>query len=157
MYCMNNSEILLDPFLLLFCYPQKEKSLINRLFGGIFRTRGGGLEIIAKDYGVCVIATSQLNRSVETRGGSKTHTLSNLRDSGAIEQDADKVILITRLSYYGFSEDEEGNSLEEIVKLIVAKNQNGRLGEIKLILDANLTTFSNFNVYNRDFCFLKTE
>lgn len=83
-------------------------------------------------------------------------TLSDLRDSGAIEQDADKVILITRPSYYGFLEDDDGNSLEGVVKLILAKNRNGKLGEISLMLDKNFTTFSNLVAYNRDFDFLRS-
>lgn len=76
---------------------------------------------------VPVIALSQLSRAVEARGGTKRPQLSDLRESGAIEQDASMVTFIYRPQYYGILEDEEGNSLEGIVELITRKNRHGAL------------------------------
>jgi replicative DNA helicase len=90
------------------------------------------LKAIAKELNVPIIALSQLNRSVETRGGNKRPQLSDLRESGAIEQDADMVMFIHRPDYYGFNEDEEGNSLIGLADIIVAKHRNGAIGDIKL-------------------------
>ena len=102
------------------------------------------LKSIAKDFNVCIIATSQLSRSVETRGGDKRPSLSDLRESGAIEQDADKVLFIYRPEYYGLMYDENGFSSKGIVEIIMAKNRNGRLGEIQLIRKTTLTGFVPF-------------
>jgi replicative DNA helicase len=90
------------------------------------------LKAIAKELNVPIIALSQLNRSVETRGGFKRPQLSDLRESGAIEQDADMVLFIHRPEYYGFMEDEDGNSLVGLAEIIVAKHRNGAIGDIKL-------------------------
>lgn len=111
------------------------------------------LKNIAKENNVCVIATSQLSRAVETRGGYKKPHLSDLRESGAIEQDADKVIFIYRYEYYGITEDEEGNNTAGLMELIMAKNRNGNLGSIKLMRDKNFTTFSVFENKIKDFEF----
>lgn len=111
------------------------------------------LKNIAKDFNVCVIATSQLSRAVETRGGSKHPQLSDLRESGAIEQDADKVIFIYRPEYYGLECDEEGNSTAGLTELILAKNRNGSLGTVRLLRDANFTNYRDFDQYKNDFSF----
>lgn len=70
--------------------------------------------------------------------------LSDLRDSGAIEQDADKVIFIYRPEYYAIDVDEMGNSTAGLTELIVAKNRNGRLGTAHLQRNAEFTTFTDF-------------
>jgi len=85
------------------------------------------LKNIAKEFNVCVIAASQLSRAVETRGGDKRPQLSDLRESGALEQDADKVIFLYRPEYYKITEDENGNSLLNLMELIVAKNRSAAL------------------------------
>ena len=112
------------------------------------------LKNIAKDFNVCVIATSQLSRSVEFRGGSKHPQLSDLRESGAIEQDADKVIFIYRPEYYGIDYDEEGNSSAGIAEIILSKNRNGKQASIKLKRDPYFTTYQDFDLHKNDFTFL---
>jgi replicative DNA helicase len=102
------------------------------------------LRSLAKDFNVCIIVSSQLSRNVEMRSASKYPQLSDLRDSGAIEQTADKVLFIYRPEYYGFCEDEEGNSTKNLVTIIVAKNRSGRLGDINLLKNDDFTTLRDF-------------
>lgn len=90
------------------------------------------IKAIAKELNVPIIALSQLNRSVETRGGDKRPQLSDLRESGAIEQDADMVSFIHRPEYYGITEDEEGNNLKGLAEIIIAKHRNGSVGSVYL-------------------------
>jgi len=90
------------------------------------------LKSVAKELDIPIIALSQLNRSVEMRSGNKRPQLSDLRESGAIEQDADLVIFIHRPEYYGLDVDEEGNSLRGIAEIILAKHRNGPVGDIQL-------------------------
>ena len=111
------------------------------------------LKKFAKKYEVCIIATSQLSRSVETRKESKVPILSDLRDSGSIEQDADKVIFIYRPEYHGVMNDEMGNNIAGETHLYIAKNKNGATGMAKLIRDPEFTTFSDFIDYYSDFNF----
>ncbi|HLU81751.1 MAG TPA: DnaB-like helicase C-terminal domain-containing protein [Flavobacteriaceae bacterium] len=112
------------------------------------------LKSIAKDYDVSVIASSQLSRAVESRHISKHPQLSDLRDSGAIEQNADKVIFMYRPEYYGREDAEIDQFSEGIVELIVAKNRNGALGTVKLLRDNNFTTFRSFDESEAGFAFL---
>jgi replicative DNA helicase len=90
------------------------------------------LKSMAKELNVPVIALSQLNRSVELRSGNKRPQLSDLRESGAIEQDADLVIFIHRPEKYDIYEDEQGNSLVGIADLILSKHRNGPIGDVQL-------------------------
>jgi len=101
------------------------------------------LKSIAKELDIPILALSQLNRSVEMRSGNKRPQLSDLRESGAIEQDADLVIFIHRPEYYGLDTDEEGNSLKGIAEIIVAKHRNGAVGDIQLKFTREFARFSN--------------
>lgn len=108
------------------------------------------LKALAKELNVPVLVLSQLNRSVETRGGLKKPMLSDLRESGAIEQDADMVIFIYRPEYYDFTEDEDGTDLRGKGEIIIAKHRNGSLDSVylkfigKYIKFADLASF-DFN------------
>lgn len=102
------------------------------------------LKNIARELNICVVATSQLSRSVEQRGGDKRPILSDLRESGAIEQDADKVLFIYRPEYYGFLQDENGNSTLRQVQLIMCKNRSGNLDVVHLRLDEHYSKFEPY-------------
>ena len=97
------------------------------------------LKAIAREFNVLIIASSQLSRMVETRGGDKRPILSDLRESGSIEQDADKVFFLYRPDYYGFMQDEDGNTTDGITELILAKNRSGSLERIHYARDSNYT------------------
>lgn len=103
---------------------------------------------IAKEINVPIIALSQLSRSVETRGGDKRPMLSDLRESGAIEQDADMVLFIYRPEYYGLIEDENGMPTEGIGEIIVAKHRNGSLDTVRLRFIKQLTKFDNLDAFD---------
>lgn len=105
------------------------------------------LKALAKELSVPVIALSQLSRAVETRGGSKRPLLSDLRESGAIEQDADIVSFIFRPEYYGVTEwdDDEHTSCEGQGEFIVAKHRNGGLENIRLKFTGHLAKFSDLD------------
>ncbi|MFZ4544486.1 MAG: replicative DNA helicase [Saprospiraceae bacterium] len=103
------------------------------------------LKSMAKELKVPVIALSQLSRAVETRGGSKKPQLSDLRESGAIEQDADMVTFIYRPEYYGIHEDENGASLKGVAEFIIAKHRHGALDTIKLKFTADFAKFGNLD------------
>ena len=106
-----------------------------------------GLKALAKELSIPIIALSQLSRSVEQRGGDKKPLLSDLRESGAIEQDADMVLFCWRPEYYGQSEYEVGGKTfpcEGLFMLIVAKHRNGELGEIPLKFIHEQTKVTNY-------------
>jgi len=100
------------------------------------------LKAIAKELNIPIIALSQLNRSVESREGKRPQ-LSDLRESGAIEQDADIVTFIHRPEYYGIDEDESGNSLRGVAEIIIAKHRNGATGDVHLAFKKELAKFSD--------------
>ena len=100
------------------------------------------LKELAKEHKVCIIAASSLNRGVENRIGSdgKRPQLCDLRDSGSIEQMADKVLFLHRPEYYRMFVDERGDSLTGVLEVIVAKNIAGIVGDIRLMLSNNRLT-----------------
>ena len=111
------------------------------------------LKALAKELEVPVIALSQLSRAVETRGSSKRPLLSDLRESGAIEQDADIVSFIYRPEYYKIEEwdDDEQSPTEGQAEFIIAKHRNGSLENIRLKFIGNLGKFDNLEEYGSAF------
>ena len=103
------------------------------------------LKGIAKELNVPVIALSQLSRGVETRGGDKRPQLSDLRESGSIEQDADIVIFLYRPEYYKITVDEEGMPTQGMGEVIIAKHRNGSVGSVKLKFIGKYTKFADFD------------
>lgn len=103
------------------------------------------LKNLAKELNVPVIALSQLSRAVETRGGDKRPLLSDLRESGSIEQDADMVAFIYRPEYYQILEDEEGQSLKGVADVIIAKHRHGALMDIRLRFEGQFARFTNMD------------
>lgn len=98
---------------------------------------------IAKELNIPIIALAQLSRSVETRAGDKKPMLSDLRESGAIEQDADIVSFLYRPEYYKILKDDDGNSTHGIGELIIAKHRNGKVGDVKLRFVPEFARFEN--------------
>ena len=113
---------------------QEEISTISRNLKGI-----------AKELDIPIIALSQLNRGVEGRDGyeGKRPMLSDLRESGAIEQDADIVCFIHRPEYYKIYEDNNHNDLRGIAEIIIAKHRNGGVGDVRLSFRSELALFDN--------------
>ena len=111
------------------------------------------LKALAKELEVPVIALSQLSRAVETRGSSKRPLLSDLRESGAIEQDADIVSFIYRPEYYKIDEwdDQEQTPTAGQAEFIIAKHRNGSLENIRLKFIGNLGKFDNLEEYGTTF------
>lgn len=107
------------------------------------------LKALAKELDIPVIALAQLSRAVETRGGSKRPLLSDLRESGAIEQDADIVSFIYRPEYYGIDEwdDEERSPTQSQAEYIIAKHRNGSTDSIKLKFIGELGRFENLDTF----------
>ncbi|MGM5631582.1 replicative DNA helicase [Apibacter raozihei] len=103
------------------------------------------LKAIAKELEIPVIALSQLSRSVETRGGSKKPLLSDLRESGAIEQDADIVTFIYRPEYYKLETWEDGTPCSGQGEFIIAKHRNGALEDVRLKFTSSQAKFSDLD------------
>jgi replicative DNA helicase len=121
-------ELIVIDYLQLMTGPPGMNNIREQEVSAISRS----LKAIAKELNVPIIALSQLNRSVETRAGDKRPQLSDLRESGAIEQDADLVIFIHRPEKYGITEDENGNSLIGVAEIILAKHRNGATEDVRL-------------------------
>ena len=115
---------------------QQEISTISRSLKGL-----------AKELDIPVIACSQLSRMVETRGGEKRPILADLRESGAIEQDADVVMFVYRPSHYKHTEEEreqiKGTDEENLAEIIIAKQRNGPTGVVKLTFLGEYIRFEN--------------
>ena len=113
---------------------QEEVSTISRSLKGL-----------SKELNIPIIALSQLNRGVENREGieGKRPQLSDLRESGAIEQDADMVCFIHRPEYYKITQDERGNDLRGMAEIIIAKHRNGATGDVLLRFKGEFAKFQN--------------
>ena len=98
------------------------------------------LKILAREFNIPIIALSQLSRNVENRV-EKRPILSDLRESGSIEQDADLVLMLYRKNYYNSNDSDQSNDIE----LIIAKHRNGPIGTVKLKFNEKSNKFSNVN------------
>ena len=104
------------------------------------------LKSVAKELNVPVIALSQLSRAVENRpGGSKRPMLSDLRESGSIEQDADMVLFLYRPEYYGLEFDEDNNPTQGVGEVIIAKHRNGETGRVRLKFVGKYVKFTDLD------------
>jgi replicative DNA helicase len=108
------------------------------------------LKSIAKELNVPILALSQLNRSVEMRGGTKRPQLSDLRESGAIEQDADMVVFIHRQEKFGLTAFEDGSSTKGIAEIILAKNRNGPVDDVRLRFREEKAQFVDIDEFDLD-------
>ncbi len=129
-------DIVVIDYLQLMTGPPESKGNREQEVSSISRALKG----IAKELNIPIICLSQLNRSVESRP-DKRPQLSDLRESGAIEQDADIVSFIHRPEYYGFTEDENQMSLRGVAEIILAKHRAGSIGDIRLRFQAEFTKF----------------
>ena len=113
---------------------QEEVSTISRSLKGL-----------AKELDIPVLALSQLSRNVENREGleGKRPQLSDLRESGAIEQDADMVLFVHRPEYYHIYQDEKGNDLHGMAQIIIAKHRKGSTGDVLLNFRGEFTRFQD--------------
>ena len=102
------------------------------------------LKALAKELNIPIIALSQLSRAVETRKESKMPQLSDLRESGAIEQDADMVMFIYRPEYYEVMSNEMGESTQGETHIRIAKHRNGRLDLIKIRANLDIQRFEEW-------------
>jgi replicative DNA helicase len=121
------SMIIIDYLQLMAGAPNDKRGNREQEISSISRALKG----LAKELHVPVIALSQLSRAVESRGGDKRPQLSDLRESGAIEQDADIVTFIYRPGYYGVEEGDAGVPTD-LTEIIIAKHRNGSLGTVNL-------------------------
>ena len=100
------------------------------------------LKELAEEQQISIVIASQMNRSIELRSGLYGRPfLSDLRDSGALEQESDKIIFLQRPEYYGILEDENGDSTRDVVEVILAKNRSGATGEIMLKMQKETVSF----------------
>jgi replicative DNA helicase len=133
----NDIRLIVVDYLQLMKSPEYAENRVQEI-SDISRSLKG----LARELDIPVIALSQLSRASEQRGGERRPILSDLRDSGAIEQDADIVLFIHRPEMYQ-KEDSEGNSLEGVAEVIVGKHRNGPTGSVNLYFHKQFTRFDN--------------
>ena len=131
-------KLIIIDYLQLMTGPPELKGMREQEVAAISRS----LKAIAKELNVPIIALSQLNRSVETRGGNKRPQLSDLRESGAIEQDADIVMFIHRPEFLGVQDD---HSFPGETDLIIAKHRNGEVCDVKMRFLSSEVKFVDYN------------
>lgn len=139
----HNIEMIMVDYLQLMHAPkaesrEREISMISR-----------GLKQLAKELNIPIVALSQLNRSVESRT-DKRPMLSDLRESGSIEQDSDVVMFVHRPEYYGISVDEENRATEGVAELIVGKQRNGPTGDVRVAFIKEFARFENLDEFHSD-------
>jgi replicative DNA helicase len=130
----NDIGLIVVDYLQLMRSPEYSENRVQEI-SDISRSLKG----LARELELPVIALSQLSRASEQRGGERKPILSDLRDSGAIEQDADLVIFIHRPEYY----DREDESKHGIAEIMLSKNRNGPTGDIDLYFHREFTRFDN--------------
>lgn len=128
MKAQNNVQLIVVDYLQLMSGQKDKNTNREQEISNISRA----MKSISKELNIPVIALSQLSREVEKRGGSKRPILSDLRESGSIEQDADQVMFIYRPEYYGLTEDEDGNPTDGVAEIIIAKNRHGSVETVPL-------------------------
>jgi replicative DNA helicase len=121
---------------------QQEISMISRSLKGL-----------AKELNIPVIAVSQLSRKVEDRGGDKRPLLADLRESGAIEQDADVVIFVYRPEFYGIEKFKDGAPSEGVAEIILSKHRNGPTGDLRLTFIKDYARFENMEFIHKEIPF----
>lgn len=151
MKAQSNIQMIFVDYLQLMVGQQEHKGNREQEISQISRS----LKSLAKELDVPIMALSQLSRAVETRAGDKKPILSDLRDSGAIEQDADLVIFIYRPEYYQLNEDDKGNPTAGLANINIAKHRNGALANIELRFIADFAKFAEvdsagFDNFNAD-------
>jgi len=141
-------EIVIIDYLQLI-KPEKPKGSTNAEITEV----SNGIKQIAKEFDIPIIALAQLSRDVEKRGGDKRPVLSDLRDGGAIEQDADIVGFLYRPDYYQITTDENNAPLQEgFTEIIIRKNRDGDLGTANVRIVKDYTRFEDLQMYEeRDF------
>jgi replicative DNA helicase len=121
---------------------QQEISMISRSLKGL-----------AKELNIPVIAVSQLSRKVEDRGGDKRPLLADLRESGAIEQDADVVIFVYRPEFYGIEKFKDGAPSEGAAEIVLSKHRNGPTGDLRLTFIKDYARFENMEFIHKEIPF----
>ncbi|HCT93409.1 MAG: replicative DNA helicase [Bacteroidetes bacterium GWE2_39_28] len=130
-------KLIIIDYLQLMTGPPELRGMREQEVSAISRS----LKAIAKELEVPVIALSQLSRAVETRGGTKRPQLSDLRESGAIEQDADIVVFIHRQDYYNLGDDNP--ALKGVSDIIIAKHRNGAVCDVQLRFRSSEVKFTD--------------
>ena len=141
MKMQHNIGIVMIDYLQLMTGPEEVRGNREQEVSTISR----GIKQLAKELNVPIIALSQLSRNTVARGGSNRPMLNDLRDSGAIEQDADIVCFIHRPEYYGQMQDESGNSTQGLGQVIIAKHRNGAVCDVNLHFRAEFARFEEWD------------